>query len=195
LLFAATLPALSEAAGIAGAMAATPAPYIISFVLGENGRLLGGTRLADAIEFIDSRTSPRPLCYMANCCHPTFLEPALEETQRGAPYTLRRFQGLQANASALSAEELDNRAEIDAGDPGALAEQMLNLRERFGLKILGGCCGTDNRLIEKIARFVKHERRLEAALTQARRDIADGKFRTESAGEHIKRVSGKRTPG
>ena len=64
-----------------------------------------------------------------------------------------RFLGLQANAAALDALELDNRPELEADAPETLAAQLVELRNRFGLRILGGCCGTDDRHIEALARI------------------------------------------
>ena len=55
-LYAATLPALSEAQGIATAMAKHGLPYILSFVIRRDGTLLDGTPLAQAIETIDDTT-------------------------------------------------------------------------------------------------------------------------------------------
>ena len=47
-LLAATLPALSEATGLASALAATGKPYIVSFVVRPEGAMLDGTPLKDA---------------------------------------------------------------------------------------------------------------------------------------------------
>ncbi len=57
-LFASTLPALSEAKGIAKAMSETNKDYVISFVIRDNGKLLDGTLLTDAIKIIDDSVSP-----------------------------------------------------------------------------------------------------------------------------------------
>ena len=51
---------------------------------------------------------------MINCAHPTHFEHVLEP---GAPW-LERIRGVRANASRLSHAELDEAAELDAGDPG-----------------------------------------------------------------------------
>src|ERR1039457_6426611 len=49
-LLAATLPAFSEATGLALALAATGRPYMLSFVVRPEGTLLDGTPLKDAID-------------------------------------------------------------------------------------------------------------------------------------------------
>ncbi|MCK7520269.1 MAG: homocysteine S-methyltransferase family protein [Ignavibacteriales bacterium] len=72
-LFASTLPALTEAIGIAKAMSETKKDYVISFVIRDNGKLLDGTLLTDAIKIIDDSVSTPPLFYLTNCIHPDVL--------------------------------------------------------------------------------------------------------------------------
>ena len=68
-------------------------------------------------------------------------------------YKMVRVQGIRANASRCSHAELDAMTEVDSGDPAALAIQYHELRARHPhLTVLGGCCGTDQRHIEAIAR-------------------------------------------
>ena len=86
---------------------------------------------------------------MINCAHPTHFEHALEA---GGPW-LGRLRGIRANASRKSHGELDAAAELDDGDPYELASEYAMLVGRFPeLTILGGCCGTDERHIDQIAR-------------------------------------------
>ena len=151
-LLAATLPSAGEARGIAAAMAACGVPYVLSFVVTGDGRLLDGTKLCDAIGAIDRVVSPRPLFYMVNCVHPTVFAAALESASSHSWRVHDRVIGLQANASAKSPEELEGLSYVDADPPEVLADAMLRVHRRFGTKILGGCCGTDHRHIEWIAR-------------------------------------------
>ena len=145
LLLADTLPALPEAIGMARAMAGTGVPSIISFVLRPDGTLLDGTRLADAIERIDEATDNPPIGYLANCIHPSIFARALAASPSD------RMIGLQANTSALSPEELDGSSELHGADPEEFADAMLAVRDRFGLTLLGGCCGTDARHLAAVA--------------------------------------------
>jgi homocysteine S-methyltransferase len=154
-LFAATLPNVEEACGIALAMAGCHIPYVLSFVLKRGGALLDGTPLHEAVAAIDSVVDPRPLFYMVNCMHPSVCEAAfVGETSRSRRVT-KWVIGLQANASDKSPEELEGLAQLEADPPEVLADAMLRLHRRFGTKILGGCCGTDDRHIEQIARRAK----------------------------------------
>lgn len=150
-LMAATLPAFSEALGMAQAMAETGVPYIPSFVLRPSGTLLDGMPLHAAVAAIDTAVSPRPLAYMANCVHPTVFASALARELVQDATLGTRVIGLQANTSARSPEELLGLDHLETEAPEALAAAMWDVRERFGTQILGGCCGTDGRHIAAIA--------------------------------------------
>ncbi len=150
-LFAATLPAASEAEGIARAMAQTGVPYALSFVVTGNATLLDGTPLAAVIDAIDSEVVPQPSFYMANCVHPEVFRKCASRMSMESPAATRRVIGLQANTSPRSPAELDGSQVLHDEDPDRLAEAMVRLRIDFGLRILGGCCGTDGRHIARMA--------------------------------------------
>ena len=81
---------------------------------------------------------------MVNCAHPTHLMPTLEKALINKESWLSRFNGFRANASTKSHEELDNSTEIDRGDLKQLGEQMKDMRAKYNLHVIGGCCGTDH---------------------------------------------------
>lgn len=146
-----TLPALSEAEGLALAMARTGVPYVLSFVIRPTGTLLDGTPLGEAVERIDALAEPRPAAYMVNCVHPSGFREAFLRQVDAWPNLRRRLVGLQANASRLSPEELDGRAELDSDDPATFARELAGLHTELGLRLLGGCCGTDDRHLAALA--------------------------------------------
>ncbi len=146
LLFAATMPEVGEALGMARAMAACGLPYFVSFVLGPEGNVLDGTPLAEAMARMDAALSPAPAAYFVNCAHPTALARAAAS---------ERLIGFQANTSARRPAEREGLAEIETEDPETFAEAMLDLRRRLKLRVLGGCCGTDGSHIRAIARSLK----------------------------------------
>lgn len=78
-LMAGIMPTIPEAVGIAQAMSETSLPYIISFTIQSDGRLIDGTSIHDAITCIDKAVSKKPVCFMANCVHPTIVQQALEQ--------------------------------------------------------------------------------------------------------------------
>ena len=147
-LIAQTLPALPEAIGLARALAASGRPYIISFVINRQGRLLDGSGLDQAIARLDAAVSPAPLGYMVNCVYPSFLAavPVSGNWQE-------RLLGIQANASALDHDELEKASSLQAEPLADWGRLMLTLKEELGLKILGGCCGTSAAHLEFLCRY------------------------------------------
>ena len=150
-IMAATLPAVSEAMGMATAIAETGLPYVLSFVVRPTGTLLDGTLLHRAIDNVDASVDPRPLAYMINCVHPSVLEQALRSERVRSPRVHERLLGLQANTSAQAPEELDNAEHLESQDPDTFADAMMRLHTELDIKALGGCCGTDDRHIASIA--------------------------------------------
>jgi homocysteine S-methyltransferase len=150
-LLAATLPALSEAIGLAKAIASTGSPYMVSFVARPAGTLLDGTPLKDAIAAIDDTVSPRPAAYLINCTHASFARSALTHAANSSPLVRRRVIGLLANTAALSPEELNDSSSLVEEEPEAFGRSVAGLGRDLGLKILGGCCGTDDRHIRSLA--------------------------------------------
>lgn len=153
-LYAGIMPALSEAVGMAQAMESTGLPYIISFMIRKDGRLIDGTAINEAISIIDGSTGRKPLCYMTNCVHPTIVSEALHKPINQTPLVRERFKGIQANTSALSPEELDNSCDLKTSDAISLARDMEKLKEDFSFKIFGGCCGTDDSHMREIAKIL-----------------------------------------
>jgi S-methylmethionine-dependent homocysteine/selenocysteine methylase len=136
-LIAETLPNVAEAEGIARAMQATGVPYIISFVISREGSVLDGTGLAEAIDLVDSGTGHSALGFMVNCAYPSFL---CADEQPGSVF--ERLIGVLANASALDHCDLDGAERLQAESVSEWGELMLQLHRAYGLRILGGCCGT-----------------------------------------------------
>lgn len=150
-LLAATLPALSEASGLAAALAATGLPYLISFIALAEGTLMDGTPLKIAIAEIDAQVRPKPLGYMVNCTHATIFASALGHGDNASSLVRQRVCGLLANTAALTPEELDNSEQLVTEDPEAFGQSVANLNHDLGIKIVGGCCGTDDRHIGQLA--------------------------------------------
>jgi homocysteine S-methyltransferase len=154
-LYAATLPALSEARGIAVAMAKQGLPYILSFVIRRNGTLLDGTPLAQAIEIIDNTTPKSPAGYAVNCVHPTIFCDGLAALEKQNPALTKRILSYQANTSAKDPKDLDGSSELETEKPEILADLMLQAYQRFHTPFFGGCCGTDTSHIECLASAYK----------------------------------------
>ena len=142
-----TMNYVEEAIGIAEAAKDSHLPVALSFTVETDGRLPTGQPLGEAIREVDGATQSYPAYYMLNCAHPEHFREALR-----APWSAR-IRGLRANASRRSHAELNESAELDIGDPVQLAGDYAELKaQRLSrLNVMGGCCGTDHRHVEKIA--------------------------------------------
>ncbi len=154
-LLASTLPALTEAIGIANAMSETKKDYVISFVIRNSGTLLDGTQLTEAIKIIDNSIPNPPLFYLTNCIHPDVLHKSFNNLKDEDNILIKRLFGIQANASSKTPEELDTLEELDADLPVNWARGMVDLNKKYNFRILGGCCGTDARFISSIVELIK----------------------------------------
>jgi S-methylmethionine-dependent homocysteine/selenocysteine methylase len=152
LLYAPTFPATSELCGVARAMAQTGRPYALAPMLHPDGTMLDGTPLAEAIASIDAGVSPAPQHYMIGCLYATHAQLALRALRAARPDVVARVRGLKANASPLSPEELDKLDHLAATDCRTWVRDEIACGREFDLTILGGCCGTDQRYIEALAK-------------------------------------------
>jgi homocysteine S-methyltransferase len=141
-----TLSYPEEAVGVVQAAAALGVPAVAGFTVETDGRLPSGMTVAEAIEQVDGATGGAAEFFMINCAHPTHIAAGLDD----AP-ALDRVGGLRVNASALSHAQLDEAEELDEGDPAALARDNAALSDKLpGVRLLGGCCGTDHRHVAQI---------------------------------------------
>lgn len=154
-LFASTLPAVPEAIGLARAMAHTDKPYILSFVADSNGLTLDGLKLEEAFAKIDGSVSRRPLGYFVNCTHPVGLLSGLQRSGASAESLEGRLIGFQGNTSRRDPRDFDSLPQLETEDPVAFASATIELRDQFGLRLLGGCCGTGPEHIKAIGQLLK----------------------------------------
>jgi len=144
-----TLPSLHEALGISAALSGAYIPYCISFVINSDGYILDGNSLEKAVALIDDTVLHPPLGYMINCSYPAFLK--IESLAHG---TLSRIIGYLANASSLSHDELDCSKAVHKNNVRDWGDRMIGLNKNYGVKILGGCCGTDEGHLRYIAKNI-----------------------------------------
>ena len=144
-LFAGIMPTVQEAVGMARAMADTELPYIISFTIRRDGRLIDGTTIDEAIARVDECAGYPPVCLMTNCVHPSVVRDALMQHVNRTERVKKRFLGIQANTSPMEYSLLDGARELFCSEPDELAEETERLCAVQKMKIIGGCCGTDGR--------------------------------------------------
>lgn len=140
LVTAVTMTHVEEAIGIARTASAVGLPHVLSFTVETDGSLPSGQGLQDALAEVEAATGGSALFYMVNCAHPAHFSHRLTGPMLG------RIGGLRANASRLSHAELDLATELDDGDPAEFGADYAALAELLpGLRIIGGCCGSDHR--------------------------------------------------
>jgi S-methylmethionine-dependent homocysteine/selenocysteine methylase len=149
LVSALTLTNVAEAIGVVRAAEARQVPVVISFTVETDGRLPTGMSLGDAVAAVDDATGSVTAYYMVNCAHHDHFAGVLDSDHPA----LERLRGARGNASRQSHRELDESEELDDGDPVEFGQQYAALARRFPrMNVLGGCCGSDQRHIEHIAR-------------------------------------------
>ena len=83
---------------------------------------------------------------MVNCAYPSFLN-----ADKQPASVLRRLQGFQGNASSLDHDQLDGANSLQSDSLEDWGDRMVALNKIHGVKILGGCCGTDVNHLRYIA--------------------------------------------
>ena len=143
---AVTMTNVPEAVGVLRAANEADLPVTIGFTVETDGRLPSGARLADAIAEVDAASPRPPRWFMVNCAHPEHFAHVLD-----GPHAAR-IGALRCNASRLSHAELDAAEELDAGDPEEFGTLGAGLAlDLPAIRVLGGCCGTDHRHLERLA--------------------------------------------
>lgn len=142
-----TLSYTEEAIGMVRAATVAGLPVSLSFTVETDGRLPTGEPLQEAVERLDAATDSAAAYLMINCAHPTHFAAVL---QAGGAWT-RRIGGIRANASRMTHAELDESEQLDDGDPELLGREYEALEPLLpDLRVLGGCCGTDQRHLASI---------------------------------------------
>jgi len=142
-----TMTYSDEAVGIIQAARSFNLPVVVAFTVETDGRLPGGEPLNEAIIKTDQETNSYAKHYMINCAHPQHFLPVLQKDEQWK----KRIGGIRANASLKSHAELDDSEMLDTGDACLLASGYKDAFQLLpGLKIIGGCCGTDHTHMEAI---------------------------------------------
>lgn len=147
-----TMTTVAESIGVAQAARDCGLPVIVSPTVETDGTLPDGTPLGELVRRVDDATGGTPLFYMVNCAHPSHFEGALARAKAEGAGWLERFRGIRANSSRKSHAELDESPELDRGNPAELGREVAKMKREYGLRVVGGCCGTDAEHVTAIAR-------------------------------------------
>lgn len=132
-----------EAIGMASRARELGLPFALSFTVETDGRLPTGQDLGSALDEVEAETDGYCRYYGINCAHPEHFIDQLP------PEWLNRIGMIRPNASRCSHAELDEATELDDGDPAEFGALYATMAERLpGLRVIGGCCGTDLRHIK-----------------------------------------------
>jgi S-methylmethionine-dependent homocysteine/selenocysteine methylase len=117
--------------------------FALSFTVETDGRLPTGQDLASAFDEVEAATGGYCQYYGINCAHPEHFLDHLP------PGWLHRIGMIRPNASRCSHAELDEAIELDDGDPEEFGALFAKMAKRLpGLRVIGGCCGSDMRHIK-----------------------------------------------
>lgn len=142
---AVTMTYAAEAIGVARAAQRAGLPHVLSFTVETDGSLPSGQDLQEALAEVEAATDGSALFYMVNCAHPSHFSHRLAGPMRD------RIGGIRANASRLSHAELDAATELDDGNPQEFGADYAALSALLpGLRIIGGCCGSDHRHVAAV---------------------------------------------
>ena len=120
-------------------------PFTLSFTVETNGRLPTGQDLDSALSEVEAATGGYARYYGINCAHPAHFFEKLPSQW------LNRIGVIRPNASRRSHAELDEATELDDGDPQEFGALCAEIAKRLpGLRVAGGCCGSDIRHIKAL---------------------------------------------
>jgi homocysteine S-methyltransferase len=106
---------------------------------------------------IDREAPCPPAGFSVNCVHASALEAALEAVAATDIEVCARLLAFQANTADCEVEDLDGSAELITEPPFVFAESLGRLRNRFNLRVVGGCCGTEGGHIEALAKKLSRQ--------------------------------------
>jgi len=135
---------IAEARVAADAAARHDLPLAVSFVVQENGALLGGESLRDAIEAIEAF---EPLAIGLNCIPPSGVSALLPRLRDATD------RPLAAYAHVDNVEPIRGWSFAEQVEPAAYATHVNQWLEA-GVGIVGGCCGTTPAHIAEVRSLV-----------------------------------------
>lgn len=123
-------PALEEATSLATLMAVTATPYVISFKINKEGKLLDGTSLQEAIDLMDHQGLKIPVGYMINCAFPSLFNLHEQPLQ-----VQERLIGIFADGDSF----LDPNTSLEGNDTlESWGRQTRALRNQYRIPVIGG---------------------------------------------------------
>ncbi len=66
----------------------------------------------------------------------------------------KEYREFKTNTSLKIPEELDDLEYLYTSEPIPYAADIVNIHQMYGVKVIGGCCESDERHIEEIAKLL-----------------------------------------
>lgn len=122
-----------EAIGQALAANKLRVPAIVSFVLGQDGKILSGESLEDVVKEVDLASGGYLRGFGINCCHHDDIPVFSDEVRR-------RIVSIHPNAAR--GHELDcSHGVVGVKDSAKTAREVFDIAEFLDVDNVGGCCG------------------------------------------------------
>jgi S-methylmethionine-dependent homocysteine/selenocysteine methylase len=144
LIWIETMGTVREARAAARATSQTEMPLVVSFVVREDGNLLGGERLEDAVDTVEAFD---PLAIGLNCIPPDGMTALLPRLRKATPRPLAAYAHIN-NPQPIFGWSYSQTATPE--DYAEHAKRWLDL----GVSIVGGCCGTTPAHIRAVRKVV-----------------------------------------
>lgn len=131
-------------------------PVIPSFVIDKEAKLFDGEPLVEVLKKIDAATGAYALGYGINCCPIEGAEKALSV----ANGMRHRILMVYPNASSEDPRKLEEtQGIVHLHDHEGTAKQLVQMvRHNPSIRVIGGCCGYDQKAIGALAREAKGKR-------------------------------------
>jgi len=144
LIWIETMGTLREARAAAQATSRTEMPFVVSFVVREDGNLLGGERLEDAVDAVEAFD---PLAIGLNCIPPDGMTAILPRLRKATE------RPLAAYAHINNPQPISGWSYAQTATPEQYAQHAKRWLD-LGVSIVGGCCGTTPAHIRALRKVV-----------------------------------------
>ncbi|KOV67962.1 hypothetical protein ADK64_08255 [Streptomyces sp. MMG1121] len=138
LVLAETLNTVREAVAVVDACAADGLAVWVSFVCGPDGTLLSGESVTDAARAVAARGASL-VC--VNCTTVEGTDEVLRRWSHDSPLPFGAYPNLEDRSEIADWTPVDRYVPVRYG-PEEFADLMAERAKRYGLSLVGGCCGS-----------------------------------------------------
>lgn len=137
-----------EALGIAQAAKACKIPFILSFIVTPEGRLLDGKTIESTILRIDQETSQSIEGFSLNCCSPYAFDRVATSFKNQD--LVRRLIGFYPNSYDADPTTYEQDGDLIEPKKADSLKTIARCGRQYNLKFIGGCCGFGHQDIKRL---------------------------------------------